>query len=144
MIKKICIILLVSSISLPIFASGIGYIDYGKIIDNYKFANVTKQELDMKGEELNNFLKQKQEEFKLLETPVQKSKFEEEMHKEVLKREEAFNDFVKKKEETVKKRVYGAIEQVRIQKELDTVLDVDSIYSGGTDITNDVIQLLNQ
>lgn len=130
-------------VSLPTFAGGVGYVDYEKIIDNYKFAKVTKQELDMKAEELNKFLEQKQEEFKLLESPVQKTKFEAQMHEEILKREEAFNDFVKKREEVVKNRIKNTIEQIRVQKELDAVLDSESVYSGGTDITNDVIQMLN-
>ena len=141
--KRICVIFIMLFMSLPVLAGGIGYVDYQKIIDNYKYANITKQELEMKGVELQKFLKQKEEEYSLLESPVQKSKFEEQMHEEVMKREEAFNDFVNKREETVKKRINTAIEQVRIQKELDAVLDVESIYSGGIDITKDVIQILN-
>ncbi len=143
MIKKICIILLINFICIPVLAGGIGYIDYEKIINNYKFAEVTKQELDMKSEELKKFLEQKEEEYKLLESPVQKSKFEAQMHEEVIKRENAFNDFVKKREEAVKKRIFSAVEQVRVQKEFDAVLDKESIYSGGTDMTNEVLELLN-
>jgi len=74
--KNLLIILFLQIITLPILAGGIGYIDYDKIVDNYKFANITKQELNMKAEELDNYLKQKNEEFKLLESPVQKNKFE--------------------------------------------------------------------
>jgi len=141
--KNLLIILFLQIITLPILAGGIGYIDYDKIVDNYKFANITKQELNMKAEELDNYLKQKNEEFKLLESPVQKNKFETEMQQEVMKRETAFNDFVKKREEVVKQKILSSIEQVRKEQGLDAVIDSDSVYSGGIDITDIVIQKLN-
>ena len=144
MIKKILIILFLFFISLPAFSSGIGSINYEKIIENYNFAKTTKQELDTKSKELEKYLIQKEEEFKLLESPVQKSKFESEIKAEVLKRETAFNDFINKREEAVKQRVMSAIEQVRKEKNLDAVLDSSSVYSGGEDITQAVIDYLNK
>jgi len=142
--KKISAILIMILICLPVFAGGIGYIDYEKIIDNYNLAKTTRQELDTKAKELHDYLTQKEEEFNQLESPVQKSKFEMQMQEEVMKRETAFNDFVKKREEAVKQRVKAIVEQVRNEKGLDAVLSEESVYSGGVDITEDVIQQLNK
>ena len=142
--KKISAIFVMILICLPVFAGGIGYIDYEKIIDNYNLAKTTRQELDTKAKELHDYLTQKEEEFNQLESPVQKSKFEMQMQEEVMKRESAFNDFVKKREETVKQRIKTVVEQVQNEKGLDAVLSEESVYSGGVDITEDVIQQLNK
>ena len=142
--KNILTILLILLISSPVFSSGVGYVDYDKIIENYNYAKTTIQELDTKSNELKKYLLQKEEEYKLLESPVQKNKFETEMKQEVMKRESAFNDFAKKREEVVKQKIMSGIEQVRTEKGLDAVLDSSSIYSGGEDITNAVIEYLNK
>lgn len=144
MIKKLLIVFLMFFVSTPAFSSGIGYINYEKIITNYNFAKTTRQELDTKSKEMEKYLMQKEEEFKLLESPVQKNKFEMEIKAEVMKRETAFNDFVSKREEAVKQRITSAIEHVRTEKNLDAVIDSSSIYSGGEDITNAVIEYLNK
>lgn len=144
MLKKILIIFIMFFISAPAFSGGIGYVDYERIIENYNFAKTTRQELDIKSKELEKYLIQKENEFKLLESPVQKNKFEMEIKEEIMKRETAFNDFVTKREAIVKQRIHSAIEQIRKEKNLDAVIDSSSIYSGGEDITNVVIEYLNK
>ena len=55
------------------FASGIGYIDYYKVMDNYDFAQRAIKEVSAKELELQQFIIDKQKEFKALDTPLKKT-----------------------------------------------------------------------
>lgn len=141
--KKIFLLLLVIFIIHPSYAGGIGYVDYNKIIKNYNFAKAAIHELDKKSAEIQYFLQSKEEEFSSLESPVQKKKFEEEVQAEIAKRENAFNDFKSKRENLINTKARAAIEKVRIDNNLDAVIDAANVYSGGVDITEKVIFYLN-
>ena len=144
MIKQLIIILAILFITLPVSANDIGYINYNKVLENYNFAKTTKQELSIKAQEIEKYLAQKEEEFQTLESPVQRNKLENEVKAEMEKRENAFNDLVSKREEVVKQKIKTAIDQIRTEKGLSAVIDEGSIYSGGCDVTDSVIELLNK
>ena len=131
-------------ITTPCFAAGVGYINYEKVAANYIFAKKSIQEVEMKGREIENYLKIKEAEFKKLETPLQKQKFQETVQAELRTKENAFNDFRAKREEQVYQRIHGVAEKIRLEKGLDVLLDARGVFSGGVDITNELIQKLNQ
>ena len=54
-----------------------------------------------------------------------------------------FNSFREKREEQVYTRIHAVTEKIRLEKGLDAILDARSVFSGGIDITNDLIQKLN-
>ena len=83
-------------------------------------------------------------EFSKLETPLQKKKFQETVQAELATKEKAFNDFRAKREEEVYNRIHGVAEKVRLEKGLDVLIDARSVFSGGVDITDDLIKKLNQ
>ena len=56
-------------------ASGVGYIDYVKVIDNYEFAKKATKEVDAKGLEMQQYLVDKEKEYKSLDTPLKKQSF---------------------------------------------------------------------
>ena len=56
-------------------AGGVGYIDYVKVIDNYDYAKQATKEVDAKGLEMQQFLVDKEKEYKSLDTPLKKWKY---------------------------------------------------------------------
>ena len=62
---------------------------------------------------------------------------------ELQAKEKAFNVFREKKEEEVYRRIHAVSEKIRLEKSLDAILDARSIFSGGVDITDDLIKKLN-
>ena len=125
-------------------ASGIGYINYEKIIENYPYAKTALQDIENKNEEIQNFIIEKEKEFAKLETAVQKKKFQDSVNVELKSREKAFNDFRAKKEDDVYNRIHAISEKIRLEKNLDAVIDARSIFSGGIDLTDIIIQKLSQ
>lgn len=142
--KKLIILLAIMLISTPCFAGGIGYINYEKVAANYNFAKNSLKEIESKAMEIEQFLVSKEAEFKKIESPLQKQKFEETVRAEMKKKEEAFNALREKREEEVYNRIHAVAEKIRLEKQLDILLDAKGVFSGGVDITNELITKLNQ
>lgn len=141
--KKILLTLMILSISIPAFAGGVGYINYEKVISEYQFAKNTAREIENKANEIERYLQTKEAEFNKLESPVQKNKLEETVRNEMQTKEAAFNDFRSKKEELVYTKIHAVSEKIRLEKGLDAILDQRSVFSGGVDITDELIKKLN-
>lgn len=142
--KKLLIMLSLLLFSLPSFAGGVGYINYQKVVDNYIFAKNSLREIETRGNEVQQYLRAKEVEFSKLETPIQKKKFQETVSVELQAKEKAFNDFREKREEEVYSRIHAVAEKIRLEKGLDVLLDQRGVFSGGIDITDALIQKLNQ
>lgn len=141
--KQFLIIASLLFITIPCFAGGVGYINYEKVASEYLFAKKSMQEIETKAKEIDQYLKNKEIEFNKLETPLQKQKFQETVQAEMRTKETAFNNFREKREEEVYTRIHAVAEKVRLEKGLDVLLDARGVFSGGVDITNDLIQKLN-
>ena len=141
--KVIITFIFILFISLPSFAGGVGYINYDKVVQNYQFAKNTLMQIEVKNNEIKQYLMMKENEFNKLESAVQKQKFEATVQVELRTKEQAFNDFRERKEEEVYNRIHAVSEKIRLEKGLDAIIDARSVFSGGVDITNDLIQKLN-
>lgn len=141
---KKSLIILGLLITLPAFAGGVGYINYEKVAANYNFAKNSMMEIERQAREIDMFLKTKEAEFNKLETPLQKKKFQETVQIELKTKEEAFNKFREKREEEVYNRIHAVAEKIRLEKQYDVLLDGRGVFSGGNDITDILIQKLNQ
>ena len=141
--KKILVLLTLLVITSPCFSAGVGYINYEKVASEYQFAKASMREIETKGREIEQYLKAKEAEFAKLETPLQKQKFQETVQAELKTKERAFNDFRNKREDEVYNRIHAVAEKIRLEKELDVLLDARGVFSGGTDITDALIQKLN-
>lgn len=141
--KKCLIILGLILLATPCFAGGVGYINYEKVAANYTFAKNAMREIEAKGNEIQQYLINKEAEFNKLESPIQKKKFEETVQAELKTKEAAFNAFRDKREEEVYTRIHAVAEKIRLEKGLDALLDARSVFSGGVDITDTLIQKLN-
>lgn len=143
LMKKVLIIICLL-MTAPCFAGGVGYINYEKVAANYQFANNSMREIESKNNEIRQYLIKKEQEFSKIESPIQKKKFEETVQAELKTKEAAFNAFREKREEEVYTRIHAVAEKIRLEKGLDALLDARSVFSGGVDITNDLIKRLNQ
>ena len=141
--KVIITFIFILFISLPSFAGGVGYINYDKVVQNYQFAKNTLMQIEVKNNEIKQYLMMKENEFNKLESAVQKQKFETTVQAELRTKEQAFNDYRERKEEEVYNRIHAVSEKIRLEKGLDAIIDARSVFSGGVDITNDLIQKLN-
>ena len=141
--KKIFTLLFLLIFSAPCFSAGVGYINYEKVASEYQFAKASMREIETKGHEIEQYLKAKEAEFAKLETPLQKQKFQETVQAELKTKERAFNDFRNKREDEVYNRIHAVAEKIRLEKELDVLLDARGVFSGGIDITDTLIQKLN-
>ncbi|MBP7211908.1 OmpH family outer membrane protein [bacterium] len=125
-------------------AQGIGFINYKKVQDNYNYAKDAMKEVDAKGLELQQYLVDKEKEFKTIETPVQKKNFEEKTAKEFKAKQDSYLDYKTKKESDVFDKIQLAAKQVMIEQKLDTIIDYRVIFVGGIDVTDLVLQKLNK
>ena len=143
-IKFGIIVLSVFAMNCAVFAGGVGYIDYGKVLLNYQYAKISMTEVENKGIEIEKYLENKENEYEKTESAVQKKKIEDSIRNEMPAKEKAFQEFKAKKEEDVFNRIHAVSEKIRMEKGLDAVLDIRSVFSGGVDITDDLIKKLNE
>ena len=121
----------------------IGYANYKKIEQNYEYAKKAYKEVDAKVLELQQFVIDKDKEFKNIDSPVRKKSFEEKTQKEYKNKEDAVLALKTKKEDEIFNNIMAATNAVAKTKKIDVVLDYRVIFTGGTDISDDVIQYLN-
>ncbi len=124
-------------------AEGLGYINYKKVQENYPYALDAVKEVDAKGLELQQYLVDKEKEFKALDTPVKKKAFEDKTAKDFKGRQDAYAKLKAEKEEAVFVKIQGAAKDVLVDQKLDAVVDFRIIFVGGVDVTDLVIQKLN-
>ena len=123
-------------------AAGVGYINYPKVQDNFPFAQAAIKEVDAKGLELQQYMVDKEKQYKALDTPLKKQNFEDATAKEFSAKQEALLKLKAQKEEQVYNKIQAAAKQVLVEQKLDAIVDYRVIFVGGVDITDLVIQKL--
>lgn len=123
-------------------AAGVGYIDYAKVIDNYDYAKQVTKEVDAKGLEMQQYLVDKEKEFKSLDTPLKKQSFEEKISQEFKQKEAAYLALKEKREQEVYNKIREAAKAVMVEQKLDAIMDVRGVFVGGVDISDNVISKL--
>lgn len=123
-------------------AAGVGYIDYAKVIDNYEFAKKATKEVDAKGLEMQQYLVDKEKEYKALDTPLKKQTFEQRTAQEFKAKEQAYIALKTKREQEVYTKIREAAKAVMVEQKLDAVMDQRGVFVGGLDITDMVINKL--
>lgn len=120
----------------------IGYIDYQKVLENYPAAQQAVKEIDAKNLELQQFMVDKERQYKNLTTPVQKQNFEAQTKNELNSKTEALYKFQSSKENQIMDQVQAAARAIMVAQKLDAVVSDQVIFVGGVDITDLVIQKL--
>ena len=144
-LKKMALTLtlvLLMSVNAKAMAEGVGFIDYKKVQDNYAYAQAAAKEIDAKALELQQFIVDKEKQFKALDTPLKKQNFEEKTKKEFEAKQSAYVTFKLKKEEDVYNKIQAAAKQVLVDQKLDAIFDYRVIFGGGLDVTDVVISKL--
>lgn len=132
----------VVAFSLKANAAGVGFIDYQKVQENYSFAIQAVKEVDSRGLELQQFMVDKEKQYKALDTPLKKKNFEDITAKELKAKEDAYLKLKMAKEEQIYNKIQAATKDVLVEQKLDAVVDYRVIFVGGLDITDLVIQKL--
>ena len=122
----------------------VGYIDYQKVLDNYSAAQQAVKEIDSKSLELQQFMVDKEKQYKSLDTPLKKQNFEAQTAQEFNAKQEALFKLRQTKESQILTQVQTAAKSVMVTQKLDAVLSNQVIFVGGVDITDAVIQKLKE
>ena len=123
-------------------AGGVGYIDYVKVIDNFDYAKRVTKEVDAKGLEMQQYLVDKEKEYKSLDTPLKKQTFEQKTAQEFKAKEQAYVALKTKREQEVYNKIREAAKAVMVEQKLDAIMDQRGVFVGGLDITDMVINKL--
>ena len=123
-------------------AGGVGYIDYLKVIDNYEYAKKATKEVDAKGLEMQQYLVDKEKEYKSLDTPLKRQSFEQKTAQEFKAKEQAYIALKTKREQEVYTKIREAAKAVMVEQKLDAIMDQRGVFVGGLDITDMVINKL--
>ena len=123
-------------------AAGVGYIDYAKVIDNYDLAQRATKEVDAKGLEMQQYIVDKEKEYKTLDTPLKKQSFEQKTAQEFKAKEDAYIELKNKREQEVYTKIREAAKAVMVEQKLDAIMDQRGVFVGGMDITDLVINKL--
>ena len=140
---KLCLVLLAFITMTGIAnAAGVGYIDYAKVIDNFEYAKKATKEVDAKGLEMQQFLVDKEKEYKALDTPLKKQSFEQKVAQEFKAKETAYITLKTKREQEVYTKIREAAKAIMVEQKLDAIMDQRGVFVGGLDITDMVINKL--
>ena len=120
----------------------VGYIDYQRILESYPAAQQAVKDIDAKSLELQQFMLEKEKQYKNLSTPLQKQNFETQTANELKSRQEALAKLQRDKETQILNQVQAVAKSVMVSQKLDAVLADQVVFVGGVDITNLVIQQL--
>lgn len=137
------ILVAVLTLNLSADAATIGYADFGRVLSEYTYAKNTYKDIDNKLLELQQYLIDKDKQFKAIESPIQKKTFEDQIQKEFKTKEDKVYNLKVQKETEIKNNILAASKAVATAKKLDVILDYAMVYAGGVDVTNDIIQYLN-
>lgn len=124
-------------------AETIAYANFKKIESEYIYAKDSYKEIDNKVLELQQYVIDKDKQFKAIDSPIQKKNFEEKIQKEYKAKEDAVLKLKLEKEDEIYKNIMDATKCVATTKKYDVVLDYRVVFTGGVDISNDIIQYLN-
>jgi len=124
-------------------ADTIGYADFKKIENNYAYAQKTYKDIDSKVLSLQQYLIDKDKEYKSIDSPLSKKAFEEKTEKEYKAKEDAVVKLKLEKENEIFNNIQNASKIVSAQKNIDVVFDYRVILTGGVDLTQDIINYLN-
>lgn len=145
--KKIKLMALLAALGLT-FSIGtsanaeVGYLDYQKVLENYPAAQQAVKDIDAKGLELQQYMLEKEKQYKTLDTPLKKQNFETQTATEFNTKQDALMKLRNDKENQIMTQIQSAAKAIMVSQRLDAVLSDQVVFVGGVDITDLVIQKL--
>nr|QGT49845.1 HlpA protein [uncultured Candidatus Melainabacteria bacterium] len=120
----------------------VGYLNYQKVLENYPAAQQAVKEIDAKSLELQQYMVDKEKQYKSLDTPLKKQNFEAQTATEFNAKQEALYKLRNSKESQILNQVQTAAKAVMVSQKLDAILSDQVIFVGGVDVTDLIIQKL--
>lgn len=142
---KLMALLLIAGLTFgtPLQANAeVGYINYQKVLENYPAAQQAIKEIDAKTLEVQQFMVDKERQYKSLDTPLKKQNFENQTANELKTKQEAIYRLQNEKQTQILTQVQNAARNIMVAQKLDAVLSDEVVFVGGIDITELVIQKL--
>ena len=130
------VVLGLGALSTTANAQTIGYV-------NYKYAKSAYKEIDTKYLELQQYLMDKEKQYKNIDSPINKKNFEDQVQKDFKLKNDEFDKLKLKRAQEVESNILQATKAVAADKKIDIVLDYRVIFTGGVDLSQDVINYLN-
>lgn len=123
-------------------AEGIGYIDYQRVVESTPFARDAMKAIDAKALELQQYLVDKEKEYKAIDTPVQKKNFQDKVANDFKAKESAFLKQKVKSEDEIYNKIKEATKSIMVEHKLSAIISDRAVFVGGMDVTNLVIDKL--
>lgn len=120
----------------------VGYLNYQKVLDNYAAAQQAVKEIDAKSLELQQYMVDKEKQYKSLDTPLKKQNFATQTETEFNAKQEALFKLRSERETQILNQVQSAAKAVMVSHKLDAILSDQVIFVGGVDVTDLIIQKL--
>lgn len=142
---KLFVLLFMASLffSANAFAHSIGVVDYPKVLSSYNYAKEAFKTIDAKSTELQQYLLDKEKQYKNISNPVEKKNFEDKVQREYKAKVDAVSKLKAQKEQEITNNILSVVKRVATQKKIDVVVESSVILTGGIDITSEVITGLN-
>lgn len=137
------VVLGLGALSTTAYAQTIGYVNYKTVESNYEYAKSAYKEIDTKYLELQQYLMDKEKQYKNIDSPINKKNFEDQVQKDFKLKNDEFDKLKLKRAQEVESNILQATKAVAADKKIDIVLDYRVIFTGGVDLSQDVINYLN-
>ena len=137
------VVLGLGALSTTANAQTIGYVNYKTVESNYEYAKSAYKEIDIKYLELQQYLMDKEKQYKNIDSPINKKNFEDQVQKDFKLKNDEFDKLKLKRAQEVESNILQATKAVAADKKIDIVLDYRVIFTGGVDLSQDVINYLN-
>ena len=135
------VVLGLGALSTTANAQTIGYVNYKTVESNYEYAKSAYKEIDTKYLELQQYLMDKEKQYKNIDSPINKKNFEDQVQKDFKLKNDEFDKLKLKRAQEVESNILQATKAVAADKKIDIVLDYRVIFTG--DLSQDVINYLN-
>ena len=110
---------------------------------SYNYAKETIRAIDNKETELQQYMLDKEKQYKNISSPVERKSFEDKVQREYKSKVDALSKMRMQKEEEIYNNIMSVAKKIATQKKIDIVVDSSVVLTGGIDITNEVISGLN-
>ncbi len=142
--KILCLSVLTASFLFgSAMAEVVGVVDFDRVVDNYSRVKSVSDEISDKFAEIQRYSLDKEREYKKLSTPIERKNFEDNVSKEMNRKQEAYLKLKERKEAEIDTAIKNAVKQVAMSNQIDTVVEKSVVFFGGVDITDKVIKALN-
>lgn len=123
-------------------ASGIGIVDYAKIVEEYPLATKYKKELEVKANNIKTFVEAQENQIQKMKTAQEQAVAKRSAVVEIEKKQKDYLSTREARESELNAKIREAAEKVRVEKGFDVILKADNAVTGGVNITPEVLKKL--